>query len=121
VSVKTTGVRGVILENVLCRVNPNYTLEFHIDTDEANASGLRTGDMVQIIALDGYHEMHTFVKKRVLVLNFGSSSVKYKLFDMPSEKIVRQGKAELPSDVDKIFEQAGTASCTGPICFNRQR
>ncbi|MDF2720907.1 MAG: acetate kinase [Paenibacillus sp.] len=107
VAVKTTGVRAVILENVLCRVNPNYALEFHIDTDEANACGLRTGDTVQIVAIDGYHEMHTFVRKRVLVLNFGSSSVKYKVFEMPSEKIVRQGKVDLPADVNAIFAQAG--------------
>ncbi len=93
------------MENVLCRVHPNYTLEFHIDTDEANASGLRTGDMVQVISVDGYHEMHTFIKQRVLVLNFGSSSVKYKVFEMPSEKIVRQGKADLPSDVEMILRE----------------
>ncbi|MBO9605291.1 MAG: acetate/propionate family kinase [Paenibacillaceae bacterium] len=107
VAVKTTGVRAVILENVLCRVNPNYALEFHIDTDEANACGLRTGDTVQIVTVDGYHERHTFTKKRVLVLNFGSSSVKYKVFDMPSERIVRQGRIDLPADVDAIFEQVG--------------
>lgn len=108
VAVKTTGVRAVILENVLCRVSPSYTLEFHIDTDEANACGLRTGDTVQIVTVDGYHELHTFVRRRVLVLNFGSSSVKYKVFEMPSEKIVRQGKVDLPADVDAIFAEVGS-------------
>lgn len=85
-AVKTTGDRRVILENVLCRVHPNYALEFHIDTDEANASGLKTGDFVRVIAMDGYYEVHTFKKKKVLVLNCGSSSVKYKLF----QKLVRK-------------------------------
>lgn len=108
VSVKTMGIRGVILENVLCRVHPNYMLEFHIDTDEANASGLRTGDMVQVVAVHGYHELHTFKKKRVLVLNFGSSSVKYKVFEMPSERMLRKGVADLPSDVEAIFAQIGS-------------
>lgn len=46
--------------------------------------------------------------KQVLVLNFGSSSVKYKVYEMPAENIIRQGKADLPSDIDAIFAQAGT-------------
>src|SRR5690606_17178111 len=91
VAAKTTGERMVILENVLCRISPNYVLEFHIDTDEANACGLSNGDSVQIVAVKGYDELRTFKKKRVLVLNCGSSSVKFKLFEMPSEKILLQG------------------------------
>lgn len=113
VAVKTTGQRMVILENVLCRVSPHYLLEFHIDTDEANAAGLRNGDLVQVVAVDGYHAMRTFKKKKVLVLNCGSSSVKFKLFDMPSEKILLQGnyartkESALRETMDEVFAQVG--------------
>lgn len=43
------GDRGGVLENVICRVKDNFTSEIHIDTDEANAVGARTGDVVTII------------------------------------------------------------------------
>jgi acetate kinase len=88
-------------------------LEFHIDTDEANAAGLRTGDLVQIVAVDGYHALRTFKKKKVLVLNCGSSSVKFKLFEMPMEKIIVQGNEKnttqrsLSETITAIFEQVG--------------
>lgn len=113
VAVKTTGERMVILENVLCRVSDDYVLEFHIDTDEANASGLRNGDVVQIGTVEGYHELQTFKKKKVLVLNCGSSSVKFKLFEMPSEKILLQGKEDrgpehsLEQTLATIFDRVG--------------
>lgn len=41
--------RGVVFRNVLIRVHESFVLEFHIDTDEANAAGLRNGDKVKII------------------------------------------------------------------------
>jgi putative phosphotransacetylase len=41
--------KETIYESVLCRVSEKYALEFHIDTDEANAAGLKTGDKVFII------------------------------------------------------------------------
>lgn len=46
VSVKVIGERAVVFDDVLVRVNPDYSLQFHVDTDEANAAGLRTGDQV---------------------------------------------------------------------------
>lgn len=49
VSVKTTGPRASVFCNVLCRVSPSFTKEFHIDTDEANAALLCTGDEVELV------------------------------------------------------------------------
>lgn len=36
--------RSVVFENVLVRVAPNYKMMLHIDTDEANAAGIETGE-----------------------------------------------------------------------------
>jgi putative phosphotransacetylase len=50
-AVKTAGQsvdRTIIFDNVLIRVHESFVLDFHIDTDEANASGLRHGDKVYI-------------------------------------------------------------------------
>ncbi|WP_425061316.1 phosphate propanoyltransferase [Sporomusa carbonis] len=48
VTVTVDGPRGGTFANVLVRVNPSFRLEFHIDTDEANAAGLKNGDMVKL-------------------------------------------------------------------------
>ena len=39
VKVKVTGERGLVFENVVVRVKPNFHTSIHIDTDEANACG----------------------------------------------------------------------------------
>lgn len=49
VSVKTEGERGVTFANVVCRVSDSFQLDMHIDTDEANAAGVKTGDVGTII------------------------------------------------------------------------
>ena len=49
VAVETTGDRGVIFKNVIVRIDELFSLEFHIDTDEANAAGLKGGDEVKLI------------------------------------------------------------------------
>lgn len=48
VTVGIEGPRGGYLANVLVRVNPDFRLEFHIDTDEANALGLKNGELVTL-------------------------------------------------------------------------
>lgn len=45
VQVKAGGERGLIFDNVVVRVNNNFALEFHIDTDEANGAGIKHGDI----------------------------------------------------------------------------
>jgi putative phosphotransacetylase len=49
VQVKVTGQRGVIFDNVLIRVSPNYKLEMHIDVDEANAAQIKNGQFGVLI------------------------------------------------------------------------
>jgi putative phosphotransacetylase len=49
VSVEAGYNRGMVLENVRVRVDSSFTLEMHLDTDEANGCGLRTGDLVRIV------------------------------------------------------------------------
>ena len=50
INVKSSGVRGVILQNVLVRVGDAHELELHLDTDEANAALIHNGDLLEIIA-----------------------------------------------------------------------
>ena len=48
VSVQFGGPRGGTLYNFLVRVKDSYIPELHLDTDEGNALGVRTGDWVTI-------------------------------------------------------------------------
>ena len=49
VSVKVDNDRGAIFNNVKIRVDPTFTLEMHIDTDEANAAQIKQDDTCVII------------------------------------------------------------------------
>lgn len=50
VSVKVDNERGTIFNHVKIRVDDSFTLEMHIDTDEANAAKIATGDTVRILS-----------------------------------------------------------------------
>jgi len=49
VSVRVGGKRGLVFENVIARVNPEYALELHLDIDEGNAAGLKNGATVELV------------------------------------------------------------------------
>ena len=49
VSVKVDNDRGTIFNKVKIRVDESFTLEMHIDTDEANASGIGPNNKVMIL------------------------------------------------------------------------
>jgi putative phosphotransacetylase len=47
--VKLSGERPLIFEDVIARVSEQFALDMHIDTDEGNAAGVKTGDIAQIV------------------------------------------------------------------------
>lgn len=47
--VRVNGERPLIFEDVVARVSEQYALDMHIDTDEANAAGVKNGEMAEII------------------------------------------------------------------------
>jgi putative phosphotransacetylase len=47
--VKLSGERPLTFEDVIARVSDQYALDLHIDTDEGNAAGVRTGDMAELL------------------------------------------------------------------------
>jgi putative phosphotransacetylase len=49
VTVKTTGTRPLIFEDVLIRAGDAHLREMHVDTDEGNAAGIKNDDLVEII------------------------------------------------------------------------
>ena len=58
VSVRAGGVRPCVLENVVCRTGSAHELELHLDTDEANACALATGDYVELLPSGGASACH---------------------------------------------------------------
>ncbi len=49
VSVKAENERGTVFHEVKIQVDESFTLAMHIDTDEANAAKIATGDSVRVI------------------------------------------------------------------------
>lgn len=49
VSLKVGGIKAGILDNVLCRVHPNFKLDCHLDTDDGSAFMLNSGDTLELV------------------------------------------------------------------------
>lgn len=49
------GKRRLIFGDVIVRVAPSFLLELHLDSDEGNAAGLRSGSEVVLCAIDPAH------------------------------------------------------------------
>lgn len=53
IKVSVEGDRQMTMGDVIVRVNPAYTLDLHIDTDEANAAGLNNDSVVAFVGIQG--------------------------------------------------------------------
>lgn len=49
VSIRAEGPRGAVMEHVIVRSGNGHALEAHIDTDEANALGIRGGQLCRLL------------------------------------------------------------------------
>lgn len=49
VYVRLAGARGLVLREVAVRVSDQFHTELHLDTDEGNGAGIRSGDRVEVI------------------------------------------------------------------------
>ncbi len=49
VNVKFPGVRAITFENVQVRIGEKFLLQMHLDTDDANAAGVRCGDSAELV------------------------------------------------------------------------
>jgi putative phosphotransacetylase len=49
ICVKKQGVRETVFGNVVVRTGPDHDLELHLDPDEANAAGIKSGDMLELV------------------------------------------------------------------------
>jgi len=49
VRARIEGPRSLVFENVLVRVSSRFVLDFHIDTDDANAAGVTTGCLAEVL------------------------------------------------------------------------
>ncbi len=52
VQVRVAGERGLIFDEVVVRVKPSFQLEFHLDTDEANAGELSSGVQARLFRVE---------------------------------------------------------------------
>lgn len=52
IQIRIGGERNLVFDRVKVRVSPDYHLEFHLDTDEANAAGISQGDLVNLLTDD---------------------------------------------------------------------
>jgi putative phosphotransacetylase len=50
VYVRVPGARGLVFDEVIVRVDPQFRTELHLDTDEGNAAGIRPGSVVEVLA-----------------------------------------------------------------------
>lgn len=95
VSVRFKGPRGLVFNNVLCRVGDGHLSEMHIDIEEGNAAGARNNQLVCII------DPLTFSSEDVLIQDKGEKV--FMVGDLPTLEIEEKDKEnpnlKIPEDV----------------------
>ncbi len=95
--------RSIIFGNVLVRVEPTFVLDFHIDVDEANASGLKTGDHVYIIKKDT--KSQPMQNKRLITENdVRQAMLSHRKITVPAGAIVTPAARDLAKAHDVFTE-----------------
>lgn len=56
VTLRMSGQRAGLLEQVICRVGEGHDLEVHLDTDEANALRVTDGELMELVMPGGEHK-----------------------------------------------------------------
>lgn len=96
--------RSVIFGNVLIRVDPTFVLDFHIDVDEANGAGLKSGDHVYIIRKD--EKAHPVGNKRLIAEHDVRQAIlQRRKISVPPGAIVTPAARDLAKAHD-IFEES---------------
>ncbi len=91
--------RAVIFDNVLIRVDKNFVLDFHLDTDEANAASLVNGDEVRIV---GKSALTQEEKKLITENDVRRAILQKRRIKVPAGAKVTPAAAEL-AKAHKIF------------------
>ena len=53
VRIRKDGVRALVLEQVPVRCGTGHELELHLDMEEANAGGIKNGELLEIVGIEG--------------------------------------------------------------------
>lgn len=53
VRIRKDGVRALVLEQVPVRCGIGHELELHLDMEEANAGGIKNGELLEIVGIEG--------------------------------------------------------------------
>lgn len=72
-----TGARRCVFADVLARCGPGHATEVHLDVDEANAAGARSGDTVTIVAIRerGARRRRLVTERDVIAISRSGGSV----------------------------------------------
>ena len=94
VSFRTNGERGLVFDNVVCRVNKSYALEAHLDMDEANAADIHNGDGVFLITQAfGDKPVSAAVKEQVVAPAVPEPTPVYNYETLVTEEIAKRAAA----------------------------
>ena len=50
-SIRKDGIRALVFENVPVRCGEGHSLELHLDLEEANAGGIKNGELLEIVGI----------------------------------------------------------------------